>query len=191
MTAARDALVHRLRLAYAGELAAARAYAGHWRSVRDKGQKVDIQRIMREELAHRARVGEMMRELGARPGKPRDLWMGTVGTAIAASCFVGGWYVPMYGAGRIERRNIWEYEVAARLALQAERADFADELLGMAEVEWDHEKFFHDLVRGHRWHRRFHSWPDPPPKGEIRTSFDAGRPPCTGPESMRPAAVAP
>lgn len=181
MSAARDALVHRLRLAYAGELAAARAYAGHWRSVRDPDQRANIQRIMREELDHRARVGAMLRDLGARPGRLRDVAMAGVGTAIAASCFVGGWYVPMYGAGRIERRNIWEYEVAARLAREAGCRAFAEELLHMAEVEWDHERYFHDLVRGHRWHRRLHSWPDPPPRDAIRASFTADLPPATGP----------
>lgn len=167
----REALVRGLRHAYSGERAAARAYAGHWRSVRDADQRRHIQRIMDEELAHRRRVGEMLRELGGAPGRLRDSWMAVVGTMIAASCFIGGWYVPMYGAGRIERRNIREYEDAARLAAAMGSHGFADELLTMAEVEWDHEQYFHDQVRGHWMHGLVGSWPNPPPKQMIRESF--------------------
>ena len=174
---AREALVRRLRLAYAGELGAARGYAGHWRSLRrHPAQSRDVRRIMREELEHRAHVGAMLAELGHRPSRVRDAWMWSIGTAIAASCFVGGWYLPMYGAGRIERRNIWEYEHAARLAAAAGLQRFVEPLLAMAEVEWDHERFFHDQVRGHWLHRRLGSWSAPGPREEIRASFDQGRP---------------
>jgi hypothetical protein len=176
---ARDALVRRLRAAYSGELGAARGYAGHWRSLhgrRQADQRADIQRIQREELEHRAHVGRILAELGHRPGRVRDAVFWCIGTAIAASCFVGGWYWPMYGAGRIERRNIWEYEHAARLAVQSGHPGFVEALLAMAEVEWDHERFFHDQVRGHWLHRRLGSWADPSPREEIRASFLRGEP---------------
>lgn len=184
---ARDALVQRLRLAYSGELAAARAYAGHWRSVRNPDQRASIQKIMGEELAHRERVGEMLVELGARPGWLRDRVMWCVGTLIAASCFVGGWYVPMYGAGRIEKRNIWEYEDAARRAVRAGCPNYVEEFLAMAEVEWDHERFFHDHVRSHWLHRRLGSWQDPPPRDEIRRSFLREHAPATLRRPVLPA----
>ncbi len=41
---------------------------------------------------------------------------GWIGTVIGILCRVGGWFVPMYGAGMLERPNIAEYEVAARHA---------------------------------------------------------------------------
>lgn len=167
-----------MRLAYAGELAAARAYAGQWRSVRDSGRRERIRRIMGEELAHRARVGEMLAELGARPGRLRDFCMGTLGAIIGASCFVGGSYVPMVGAGRIERRNIQEYEDAARCAARAGLLGHADEFLAMAETEWDHERFFHDQVRAHWLHGVVGGWADPPPREEIRRSFLREHPPA-------------
>jgi rubrerythrin len=169
---ARAGLIAILQLAYSGERAAARAYQGHARSLRDPEQKRHIGEIEREEWAHRKRVGEMLAELGAEPRAGRDRWMALVGALIAFLCFVGGWYIPMYGAGRIERRNIVEYEDAARLARACGRDDFADELLTMAEVEWDHERYFHDLVRGH-WLHRLGSWPSPPPREHIRASFAA------------------
>ncbi len=170
---ARRQLVALLRLAYSGELAAAVAYAGHWRSVRDPEERRTIRTIEAEERAHRARVGEMLATLGARVRWWRELRMFLTGIVIAGLCFLGGWYVPMYGAGRIERQNIREYEEAARLALLAGFAAWADELLAMAEVEWDHEQYFHAKVRGHRLHRLLPAWPPTGPRGEIRASFEA------------------
>lgn len=188
---ARASLVALLRLAYAGELAAARAYAGHWRSLRRKQERERVRQIMGEELAHRARVGEMLVELGHRPGKARDRWMWCVGTAIAASCFVGGRYIPLYGAGRIERRNIREYEDAARHARRAGCEAYAEELLHMAEVEWDHEAYFHGLVRSHWLHSRFGSWPSPGPREEIRAAFERDAPPAATPARATGAAKEP
>ena len=83
-----------------------------------------------------------------------------------------GGQAPMYGAGRLERRNIVEYETAARLAVRAGRPEFADCLLTMAEVEWDHEQYFRSRVLVHCLAARVPMWPAPPPKGEIRTSFE-------------------
>src|SRR5262245_47820321 len=98
---ARRQLIALLRLAYSGELAAAIAYAGHWRSVRDPEERRAIRAIEAEERAHRARVGEMLAALGARARFWRELRMRLTGLLIAGLCFLGGWYVPMYGAGRI------------------------------------------------------------------------------------------
>ncbi|MHB1262785.1 MAG: demethoxyubiquinone hydroxylase family protein [Thermoplasmatota archaeon] len=185
---ARDAFVRRLRMAYAGELAAARAYAGHWRSIRNhKEAAARIRQIMQEELEHRAHVGRMLLRLGERPSRLRDALMWCVGTAIAGSCFVGGRYIPMVGAGRIERHNIWEYEEAARLAVRAGQGAFVEDLLAMAEVEWDHERFFHEQARGHRLYGRVGAWPDPPARAEIREAFRLGRPPATHPARRQPS----
>jgi rubrerythrin len=172
---ARRQLIALLRLAYSGELAAATAYAGHARAVRRPEERQTIRRIEAEERAHRARVGEMLASLDARARWWRELRMLLTGLAIAALCFLGGWYVPMYGAGRIERANIREYEEAARLALCAGFAAWADELLAMAEVEWDHERYFHDQIRGHPLQRLLPAWASPPPRSEIRASFEAFR----------------
>ena len=181
---ARRQLVVLLRQAYSGELAAAIAYAGHWRSVRDPAERRAIRDIEAEERAHRARVGEILAALGARARWWREVRMWLTGILIAGLCFLGGWYVPMYGAGRIERENIREYEAAARLALLAGFAAWAGELLTMAEVEWDHEQYFRAKVRGHRLHRLLPAWQATGPRAEIRASFEAFRsvlaPPSSG-----------
>jgi hypothetical protein len=82
-----------------------------------------------------------------------------------------GWLPPMYGAGRLESRNVGEYETAARYARDCGRDDFIDCLLTMAEVEWEHEKYFRSRVLAHPLGRRLSLWPEPPPKEMIRELF--------------------
>ena len=74
----------------------------------------------------------------------------------------------MYGAGWLESRNIVEYEVAARLALEAGHPEFVDCLLSMAEVEWEHEAYFRTRVMEHPLARFLPMWKTPPPKSSIR-----------------------
>jgi hypothetical protein len=172
---ARPLLARRLRLAHAAELAAALAYVGHARSVRDPDECRAIAAIGDDERRHRARLGDMLASLGARPSPWRERLMTLIGRAISAFCHVGGWYLPMYGAGRIERRNIAEYEEAARLALLAGRPDLVDDLLEMGEVEWDHELYFRTKAASHRLSRIIRPWSAPPPRVAIRETFERFR----------------
>ncbi len=79
----------------------------------------------------------------------------------------------MYGAGRLESRNIREYETAARLARACGRREWLDCLLTMAEVEWEHEQYFRHLVLKHWLGRRIPIWPAPPGKESFRATFQA------------------
>jgi len=167
-----EALAAILRLAYSGELAAALAYRGHWQSVRDPDERARIRQIEEEEWHHRDLVGGMLARIGMEPSPARERRASAVGRTLALFCGVGGWLAPMYGAGRLERRNIVEYETAARLAVRAGRPEFADCLLTMAEVEWDHEQYFRSRVLTHRLADRLPMWPAPPPRSEIRASFE-------------------
>jgi hypothetical protein len=127
---------------------------------------------MEEEWHHRDLVGGMLARIGMEPSPARERRAGAVGRTLALLCHVAGWLPPMYGAGRLERRNIVEYETAARLAVQAGRPEFVDCLLTMAEVEWDHEEYFRSRVLTHRLAARLPMWPAPPPRREIRASFE-------------------
>jgi len=80
----------------------------------------------------------------------------------------------MYGAGKLESRNIREYETAARHARDCDRGDLIDCLLEMAEVEWEHELYFRSRVKEHFLGRRLPLWPQPPPKETIRLSLERG-----------------
>ena len=169
-TPSRAALIELLRLAYSGELAAAHAYRGHSRSVADPEERRAIAEIEREEWHHRELVGRMLAELGAGPSRGRERRAAVIGRVLGALCHVTGWLAPMYGAGRLERRNIREYEQAARLARESGHERWVDCLLTMAEVEWEHERYFRARVLSHPLGRRLPIWPAPPPKESIRAT---------------------
>lgn len=164
-------LVALLQLAYSGELAAAHAYNGHWRSVRDAGERARIAEIEQEQLHHRPLVGEMLASLGAAPSRSREIRASLIGRTLSFLCHVSGWLAPMYGAGRLESGNVREYETAARFARECGREDLIDCLLTMAEVEWEHEEYFRSRVLTHPLGRRLTLWPQPPPKENIRKPF--------------------
>jgi rubrerythrin len=171
----RESLISLLQLAYSGELAAAYAYAGHWRATRDEAIRTRIAEIEQEELHHRACVGAMLTQLGAAPDPKRERRATAIGKTLGALCHVSGSLAPLWGAGKLERKNIVEYENAARFAAQAGLDQFIDELLTMAEVEWEHELFFREAVLRTRLGRLLPIWSAPPPKSEIRASFERDR----------------
>jgi rubrerythrin len=164
-------LIAILQLAYSGELAAAYAYRGHWNSVRNETERSRIAQIEQEEWHHRALVGDMLRKLDWKPDRMRERRARIIGRTLQFLCHLTGWLLPMYMAGRLESRNIREYETAARYAALCNHAEFIDCLLAMAEVEWEHEKYFRDRVLTHWAASRLKLWPAPPPKENIRASF--------------------
>src|SRR5262249_51251779 len=109
-------LVSLLQLAYSGELAAAYAYRGHWKSLKNTSERMQIQKIEQDEWEHRRDVGEMLQQLDAAPSRWREFKMRIIGRVIGLSCHVIGWFLPMYLAGRLESRNVLEYRHAAAYA---------------------------------------------------------------------------
>jgi demethoxyubiquinone hydroxylase (CLK1/Coq7/Cat5 family) len=170
MPDSRESLIAVLQLAYSGERAAGYAYRGHWRSVSDADERARIRQIEDEEWHHRRLVGEMLQKLGAAPSRARELRALAIGRTLGLLCHVAGWLLPMYGAGRLERRNVGEYETAARHARLSGNEDFVDCLLTMAEVEWDHEAYFRSRVERSALGRRF-LWRPLPPRAAIRGAF--------------------
>jgi rubrerythrin len=171
----RKQLVALLQLAYSGELAAAYAYRGHWNSLSAPQLKLAIRNIENDEWRHRRLVGEMLAALGSTPNRRREIRATIIGRTLDFLCHVMGWLAPMYGAGRLESRNIREYETAARYARDCGRVELIDCLLEMAEVEWEHEAYFRARVQEHFFGRRLSLWLQPPPKEMIRSSFQQDR----------------
>jgi len=169
MPDSRDSLIAVLQLAYSGERAAGYAYRGHWRSVSDPDERARIRQIEDEEWHHRRLVGEMLQKLGAAPSRARELRGLAIGRTLGLLCHVAGWLLPMYGAGRLERKNVGEYETAARHARLSGNENFVDCLLTMAEVEWDHEAYFRSRVERSALGRRF-LWQPLPPRAAIRAA---------------------
>jgi len=147
---ARQNLVRILQNAYSGEIAAAYAYRGHWRSLKDSPEKTRIKEIEAEEWHHRERVGQWLAKFGAEPRKIRDAIFWTIGRTLGLTCHISGWFMPMYFAGRLESQNSAEYEDAAVFARELGMDNCVEDLLDMARVEEEHEVFFREMVTGHR-----------------------------------------
>ena len=147
---ARKSLIRILQNAYSGEVAAAYAYRGHWRSLKDSPEKARIREIEAEEWDHRRRVGEWLTKLDAKPRPLRDKVFWTIGRTLGATCFLSGWFMPMYFAGRLESQNSVEYEDAAIFARELDMDECVEDLLDMARVEVEHEAFFRETVAAHR-----------------------------------------
>lgn len=166
--AARHNLVALLQLAHSGELAATLAYTGHAASVSDPVERAEILAIKEQEIDHRKRVRAMLDDLGVAPEPKRERKLYRIGRTVSAFCHVGGWYAPMYGAAKLERKNVGEYERAAGFAIDAGYPQFVDDLIDMSEVEWDHERYFREKAASH-WLWRFSpKWTPPPPRESIR-----------------------
>jgi demethoxyubiquinone hydroxylase (CLK1/Coq7/Cat5 family) len=143
-------LIRILQNAYSGEIAAAYAYRGHWKSLRESPEKERIREIEEEEWDHRRRVGEWLAKLDAAPRPFRESVFWTIGRTLGLTCYFSGWFMPMYFAGRLESQNSIEYEDAAVFARELDMQDCVDDLLDMARVELEHEVFFREVVAGHR-----------------------------------------
>jgi rubrerythrin len=107
MNDARQNLIRILQNAYSGELAAAYAYRGHWRSLRKSDvEREQIRQIEAEEWTHRKEVGKWLEILDAKPRKFKEAMLWTIGRSLGAACHISGWFFPMYFAGRLESGNV-------------------------------------------------------------------------------------
>ena len=150
MRSARANLIRILQNAYSGEIAAAYAYRGHWKSLKESPEKEKIKKIEAEEWHHRERVGRWLEVLGAKPRAIREAVFWSIGRTLGLTCHLSGWFMPMYFAGRLESGNVIEYEDAASFAKELEMNECVEDLLDMARVELEHEVFFREMVTGHR-----------------------------------------
>lgn len=149
MNNSRQNLIRILQNAHAGELAAAFAYRGHWKSVKNSQQKEQIKEIEAEEWAHREGVRAWLEKLDAKPRKLREAIFWTIGRTLGLTCYFSGWFFPMYFAGRLESQNVQEYVDAAEFAKELGLNDCVVELLEMSAVEQKHEDFFKEIVQNH------------------------------------------
>ena len=103
---ARQNLIGILQNAHGGEIAAAYAYRGHWKSLKESPEKKRIREIEAEEWDHRRRVGEWLERLDAKPRVMREKIFWTIGRTLGATCFLSGWFMPMYFAGRLRAATL-------------------------------------------------------------------------------------
>lgn len=143
-------LVRLLQLAYSAEKAAAFAYIGHAGSVRNPDEKVAIQRIEMDEWQHRETVLSIMKQYEIQPSCYYELKYHIIGRIISASCYVIGWFMPYYFAGRLESGNVCEYFIMMRYFNEIGITAHDNVLYEMGMKEKEHEVYFQKSLEHNR-----------------------------------------
>lgn len=143
-------LVDLLQMAYSAEKAAAFAYQGHAASVKDPEQKKAIRQIEIDEWNHRQEVLAIMNEYNIPVSRYYEFRFHVVGKIISGSCFVIGWFMPFYFAGRLESGNVCEYFRMKQFfnALGITKHDHILYEMGIKEKE--HEVYFLEKIRNRK-----------------------------------------
>jgi rubrerythrin len=143
-------LVDLLQMAYSAERAASFAYQGHAGSVSDADIKAHIKQIEADEWFHRAEVLRLMKLYNVPVSRWYEFKYFWIGKFIGYSCYVIGWFVATYFAGRLESGNVNEYYRMKELfhSMQIHDHDAILEEMGIKEKE--HEVYFLAKIREHK-----------------------------------------
>lgn len=142
-------LQKKMQLAYSAEKAAAFAYRGHAKSVSDPADKKAIKDIEDDEWNHRQGIRQMMAEHGVKVSRWYEIKYAIIGKIISASCFVIGWFMPMYFAGRLESGNVNDYLEMQQMFGSLRINNHKDCLSEMARKEKEHEMYFMSKIATH------------------------------------------
>src|SRR5450631_2518140 len=135
-------LIKSLQKAYSAEKAAAFAYQGHAASVKRPQEKKAIRQIEMDEWNHRKEVLQIMRDYDIPVSKYYEFRFHIVGKIISFSCFVIGWFMPFYFAGRLESGNVCEYFRIKQYFNSLGITEYDRLLYDMGMKEKDHEIYF-------------------------------------------------
>ena len=136
-----------LQMAYSAEKAAAFAYIGHAGSLKNEEVKKAVNQIEMDEWNHRREVLAIMNEYNIPVSKWYELKFHVIGKTIAASCYLIGWFMPIYFAGRLESGNVCEYIRMKDYFNKAGITRHDQILYEMGIKEREHEDYFLSLVK--------------------------------------------
>lgn len=143
-------LVTLLQTAYSAEKAAMFAYQGHAGAVRDKTQKASIRQIELDEQYHREEVLVIMKQYGIPVNKYFEVKYYLIGKTISAACYVIGWFMPFYFAGRLESGNVCEYFRMMQYFHEIGITEHNQVLYDMGMKEKEHEIYFLEKIKDSR-----------------------------------------
>lgn len=141
------ALARLLQRAYSGEKAAAFAYIGHGRSLRDPAAKAAVRQIELDEWKHRENVLSLMRRYDVPVSRWLEIKLHIIGRVISASCHVIGRFMPFFFAGKLESGNVCEYFVMMRHFHSLGIHEHDEMLYEMGIKEKEHEVYFLEQIR--------------------------------------------
>lgn len=143
-------LVDLLKMAYSAEKAAAFAYIGHAASVKDPEAKKIIRQIEIDEWNHRKEVLGLMLKYDVPISKYYEFRFHLIGKLISASCYVIGWFMPYYFAGRLESGNVCEYFRMKHYFNSLGITEHDQLLYDMGIKEKEHEVYFLSQIKNNK-----------------------------------------
>ena len=143
-------LIELLQRAYSAEKAAAFAYQGHAGSVKDVYQKKSIRQIELDEWNHRKEILQIMHQYNIPVSRYYELRFHIIGKLISFSCYIIGWFMPFYFAGRLESGNVCEYFRMMHYFHELGITKHDDILYEMGMKEKEHEIYFLDKIKNNK-----------------------------------------
>ena len=140
-------LIASLQKAYSAEKAASYAYQGHAGSLKKQAEKIAVKQIEEDEWNHRREVLVMMTYYGIPVSRWNEIKFAVIGKCISASCYLIGWFMPFFFAGKLESGNVCEYFKMKQYfnSLGIRQWDAILYEMGMKEKE--HEVYFLNKVK--------------------------------------------
>lgn len=154
-------LVDLLQKAYSAEKAAAFAYIGHAGSVKNPREKKEIEQIEIDEWNHRKTVLEIMNLYEIPISKWYEIRFHIIGKIISGSCYIIGWFMPFYFAGRLESGNVCEYFRMKQFFNSLGITKHDEELYEMGMKEKEHEVYFLEQIKTNKflpYFEKFFMW---------------------------------
>lgn len=140
-------LVKLLQQAYSAERAASFAYQGHAACVKNEDEKKAIRQIEMDEWNHRAEVLNLMKRYNVPVSKWYEVRFYIIGKIISGSCYVIGWFMPFYFAGRLESGNVCEYFRMKQYFNSLSIIEHDELLYEMGMKEKEHEIYFLEKIK--------------------------------------------
>lgn len=140
-------LIKLLQQAYSAERAAAFAYQGHAGSVKNENEKAAIRQIEIDEWNHREEVLKIMQYYKIPISTFYEIRFYIIGKIISFSCYIIGWFMPYYFAGRLESGNVCEYFRMMQYFHELGITTHNDVLYEMGIKEKEHEVYFLNSIK--------------------------------------------
>ncbi len=143
-------LIKLLKQAYSAERAAAFAYVGHAGAVKNKEEKKAIRQIESDEWGHREEVLKIMQQYEIPVSRFYEIRFYVIGKMISSSCYVIGWFMPFYFAGKLESGNVCEYFRMKQFFNSLGIREHDQLLYNMGMKEKEHEIYFLEQIRNRK-----------------------------------------
>ncbi len=154
-------LVDLLQKAYSAEKAASFAYQGHAGSVKSMEEKNAIRQIELDEWMHRKEVLRIMGDFNIPVSKWYEFKFYIIGKIISGSCYVIGWFMPFYFAGRLESGNVCEYFRMKQFFNSLGIRKYDQLLYDMGMKEKEHEIYFLEKIKTNKflpYYEKYFAW---------------------------------